>query len=104
MEQLIGDDSALHKTETLKAMIATNLYSKFYCCKYAAAHLKDLSSKGKERGVIVNMASIVGTDGPRGALAYSATQASIYGMTMPLARDLGKYGIRVVCVTGGGIK
>lgn len=104
MEKLVADDNTLHKTSTFKMMLATNLYSKFYSCKYAAAHLKDLPLKGKERGIIVNVSSIVATDGPRGAVAYSTTQASVYGMTIPLARDLGRYGIRVMCVSGGGFK
>ena len=85
-------------------MVASNIYSKFMCCKYAAAHLRDLPKREKEQGVIVNVSSIVATDGPRGAVAYSTTQAAVYGMTLPLARDLGKYGIRVVCVSGGGFK
>ena len=54
-----------------------------------------------ERGVIVNIASIAAEDGPVGTFAYVATKAAVAGMTLPGARDLAPYGIRVVCLLPG---
>lgn len=57
-----------------------------------------------ERGVIINVASVAGIEGQRGQVPYSATKGAIIGITMPMARDLGKYGIRVVCIAPGIIE
>lgn len=53
------------------------------------------------RGAIVNISSIAATDGIRGYVSYSATKGAILGMAMPMARDLGRYGIRVMTVQPG---
>lgn len=55
-------------------------------------------------GVIVNVASIAGEDGQRGQVAYSASKGAIMGMTLPMAREVGKYGLRVVAVMPGLFK
>jgi NAD(P)-dependent dehydrogenase (short-subunit alcohol dehydrogenase family) len=54
-----------------------------------------------ERGVIVNVASIAAFDGQVGQTAYSASKGGIVAMTLPLARDLGSLGIRVVTIAPG---
>lgn len=54
-----------------------------------------------ERGVIVNVASIAGYDGQAGQAAYAATKGAVIAMTLPLARDLSSFGIRVVTVCPG---
>lgn len=53
------------------------------------------------RGVIVNTASVAAYDGQRGQAAYSASKGGIVGMTLPIARDLAKHGIRVNTVAPG---
>ena len=54
-----------------------------------------------EKGVIVNTASVAAFDGQIGQAAYSASKGAIVGMTLPIARDLAKSGIRVVTVAPG---
>ena len=54
-----------------------------------------------EKGVIVNSASIAAFDGQIGQVAYSASKAGIVGMTLPIAREVGDYGIRVVTIAPG---
>ena len=56
---------------------------------------------GGERGVIVNTASIAAFDGQIGQAAYSASKGGIVGMTLPIARDLARSGIRVVTIAPG---
>jgi NAD(P)-dependent dehydrogenase (short-subunit alcohol dehydrogenase family) len=56
---------------------------------------------GGERGVIVNTASIAAFDGQIGQAAYSASKGGIVGMTLPIARDLSRLGIRVVTIAPG---
>ena len=54
-----------------------------------------------ERGVIINVSSINAEDGPVGTLPYSCSKAAVQGMTLPAARDLGPFGIRVNCIAPG---
>ncbi|XP_065672475.1 3-hydroxyacyl-CoA dehydrogenase type-2 [Hydra vulgaris] len=54
-----------------------------------------------ERGVIVNTASVAAHEGQRGQAAYSASKGGIVGMTLPIARDLAEYGIRVNTISPG---
>jgi NAD(P)-dependent dehydrogenase (short-subunit alcohol dehydrogenase family) len=54
-----------------------------------------------ERGVIVNTASNAAFDGQIGQAAYTASKAGVAGMTLPIARDLGRHGIRVVTIAPG---
>ena len=54
-----------------------------------------------ERGVIANTASGAATQGQMGQAAYSASNAGIVGMTLPIARDLAEHGIRVVTISPG---
>ena len=56
------------------------------------------------RGVIINTASVAAFDGQRGQAAYSASKGGIVGMTLPIARDLSRYGIRVNTIAPGKIK
>ena len=54
-----------------------------------------------QRGVIINTASVAAYDGQRGQAAYSASKGAIVGMTLPIARDLAKQGIRVNTIAPG---
>jgi NAD(P)-dependent dehydrogenase (short-subunit alcohol dehydrogenase family) len=58
-------------------------------------------NSGGERGVIINTASIAAFDGQIGQAAYSASKGGIVGMTLPIARDLARSGIRVVTIAPG---
>ena len=54
-----------------------------------------------ERGVIITTASVAAFDGQIGQAAYSASKAGVAGMTLPIARELARYGIRVVSIAPG---
>ena len=56
-----------------------------------------------ERGVIINTASVAAYDGQIGQVAYSASKGAIVGMTLPIARDLSRHGIRVNSIAPGKI-
>merc|ERR1712072_480660 len=60
-----------------------------------------MGSAEGERGLIVNISSIAAFDGQDGQASYSASKAGVVGMTLPMARDLGKRGVRVMCVAPG---
>jgi NAD(P)-dependent dehydrogenase (short-subunit alcohol dehydrogenase family) len=57
--------------------------------------------EGGNRGVIINTASIAAFDGQIGQVAYSASKGGIVGMTLPVARDLARHGIRIVTIAPG---
>src|SRR5205807_572119 len=56
---------------------------------------------GGERGVIVNTSSVASMDGQIGQAAYSASKAGVNGMTLPIARELAKFGVRVMTIAPG---
>lgn len=82
--------------------IKVNLIGSFNIAK-ASAELMQHNSPGPdgERGVIVNTASVAAFDGQIGQAAYSASKAGIVGMTLPMARELARFGIRVMTVAPG---
>ncbi len=55
----------------------------------------------KERGVLINVASVAGIEGQRGQVVYGSSKGAIIGMTLPMARDLGRYGVRVCTIAPG---
>jgi len=67
----------------------------------AAAMLENTPNDAGERGVIVTTASIAAFDGQIGQVAYSASKAGVVGMTLPVARELSKFGIRVLTIAPG---
>ena len=54
-----------------------------------------------ERGVIINTASVAAFEGQVGQVAYAASKAAVVGMTLPVARDLSRFGIRCVTIAPG---
>jgi NAD(P)-dependent dehydrogenase (short-subunit alcohol dehydrogenase family) len=91
-----------HSLSLFKKVIEVNLIGTFNCVRLAAADMagEEPTATG-ERGVIVNTASIAAYEGQIGQVAYSASKGGIVGMTVPLARDLAKLGIRVCTVAPG---
>jgi len=78
-----------------------NVLGTFLVTKYTAMHMMKqdpVNTETKERGVIINVGSIGGIEGPSGEVLYSGTKGAIHAMTLPLARDLGKFGIRVITI------
>ncbi|MER2028945.1 MAG: 3-hydroxyacyl-CoA dehydrogenase [Solibacillus sp.] len=83
-------------------IIQVNLVGTFNVIRLAAAAMmKNEPNEHGERGVIVNTASVAAFDGQIGQAAYSASKSGIVGMTLPIARDLASYGIRVMTIAPG---
>lgn len=80
-----------------------NLVGTFNVLRLAAAAMAGNIPEGEdgERGVIIDTASIAAFDGQVGQAAYSASKAGVAGMTLPLARELSRYGIRVMTIAPG---
>ncbi len=89
--------------EAMRKTVEVNLFGSVYCSAHAAFHMAKNEPIGekKDRGVIVHVSSVAGHEGQRGQVAYSASKGGIMGMTRPMARDLGKWGIRVVTIAPG---
>jgi NAD(P)-dependent dehydrogenase (short-subunit alcohol dehydrogenase family) len=85
-----------------ETIISINLIGTFNVLRLAAAAMigNDPVEEG-ERGVCVNTASIAAYDGQVGQIAYSASKGGVVGMTLPAARDLAQYGIRVNTIAPG---
>ena len=91
-----------HALEPFQRVISVNLIGTFNVLRLAAAAmLANEPDEGGECGVIVNTASIAAYDGQIGQIAYSASKGGIVGMTLPAARDLAQYGIRVMTIAPG---
>jgi NAD(P)-dependent dehydrogenase (short-subunit alcohol dehydrogenase family) len=87
---------------TFTRVINVNLIGTFNVIRLAATVMAEntLGQDG-ERGVIINTASVAAFDGQIGQAAYSASKGGIVGMTLPIARDLASYGIRVMTIAPG---
>jgi NAD(P)-dependent dehydrogenase (short-subunit alcohol dehydrogenase family) len=101
-EKTLGKNGP-HSLSTFTRCITVNLIGSFNMIRLAA----EAMAKGKpnavgERGVIISTASVAAFDGQVGQAAYSASKGGIVGMTLPIARDLSREGIRV-CVIAPGI-
>ena len=88
--------------EIFETVIRINLIGTFNVIRLAATEmLKNTPNDEGERGVIINTASIAAFDGQVGQAAYSASKGGIVGMTLPIARDLARDGIRCVTIAPG---
>merc|ERR1719473_615470 len=91
-----------HQSKVFDFIMKLNTYGTFYASSYAASAMaKCPAAEDGSRGVIVNVASVAGIEGQKGQLVYSASKGAVIGMTLPMARDLGRYGIRVVTIAPG---
>ena len=100
-EKVVGKEGP-HALASFARTINITLVGTFNLTRLAA----DVMAKGApnaegERGVIVNTASVAAFDGQIGQAAYSASKAGIAGMTLPIARELARYGIRVMTIAPG---
>ena len=82
-------------------IINVNLIGSFNMLRLGAERMSKTDPVGEERGVIVNTASVAAFDGQVGQAAYSASKGGIVGMTLPIARDLARFGIRVNTIAPG---
>jgi NAD(P)-dependent dehydrogenase (short-subunit alcohol dehydrogenase family) len=100
-EKTIGKDGP-HRLESFARVIGVNLVGTFNMIRVAAdAMAKAGPNAAGERGVIVNTASVAAFDGQIGQAAYSASKGGVVGMTLPIARDLARSGIRVCTIAPG---
>ena len=100
-EKVVGRE-APHKLESFARTVSINLIGTFNMLRLAA----DVMSKaepdaGGERGVIVNTASVAAFDGQIGQAGYASSKAGVVGLTLPVARELARFGIRVMAVAPG---
>ena len=93
-------------SDLMTKVLQVNVIGTFNVCKYAAQQMmtQDIVHKNFGRGVIINVASIAGIEGQTGQTIYSASKGAIIGMTLPMARDLGRAQIRVNTLAPGVIK
>lgn len=92
----------LFPLDLFQLTVNVNLVGMFNMMRIAAgAMTENTPTDGGERGVIVTTASIAAFDGQIGQVAYSASKAGVVGMTLPVARELARFGIRVVTIAPG---
>ena len=100
-EKVVGK-SGVHALASFARAVNINLIGTFNLIRLAAdAMAKSAPNAGGERGVIVNTASVAAFDGQIGQAAYSASKAGVVGMTLPIARELARFGIRVMAIAPG---
>ena len=100
-ERVLGK-SEPHSLASFSKVIQVNLIGTFNIIRLAAAAMStNEPDEGEERGVIINTASVAAFDGQIGQAAYSASKGGIVGMTLPIARELARYGIRVMTIAPG---
>jgi NAD(P)-dependent dehydrogenase (short-subunit alcohol dehydrogenase family) len=100
-QKTVGREGQPHSLDAFKKVIEVNLIGTFNVLSKFAAALSRAEPVGEERGVVVNTASVAAFDGQIGQAAYSASKGGIVGMTLPVARDLSQFGIRVVTIAPG---
>ncbi|MGP4071185.1 3-hydroxyacyl-CoA dehydrogenase [Piscibacillus sp. B03] len=92
----------VHDLAIFQKVIQVNLVGTFNVIRLTADLMKENEANSEgERGVIVNTASVAAYEGQIGQAAYSASKGGIVGMTLPIARDLSPYGIRVMTIAPG---
>jgi len=103
--RVVGKEAPM-SLDVFKKVIDVNLTGTFNILRLAAQFMSKLAplEESGERGVIINTASIAAFEGQVGQAAYSAAKAGIVGMTLPIARELSRFGIRVMAIAPGLIK
>lgn len=97
----IGKDGP-HPLDSYRRVIEINLIGTFNMIRLMADRAAKLEPlEGGERGVIINTASVAAYDGQMGQAAYSASKGGVVGMTLPVARDLARSGIRICTIAPG---
>jgi len=100
-EKVIKRDG-IHSLESFQKIINVNLVGTFNVIRLAAEQMiNNEPNEFGERGVIINTASVAAFDGQMGQAAYGASKSAVAGMTLPIARDLSRYGIRVMSIAPG---
>jgi NAD(P)-dependent dehydrogenase (short-subunit alcohol dehydrogenase family) len=99
--RIVGRDGPL-PLEAFRRVIEVNLIGTFNVMRLAAAEMSSLEPLVEgERGIIVSTASVAAYEGQIGQAAYSASKGGIVALTLPAARELARYGVRVVAIAPG---
>ena len=100
-ERVVGREGP-HRLESFAKVVGINLIGTFNMVRLAAdAIAKNAPDENGERGVIINTASIAAFDGQIGQAAYAASKGGVAALTLPVARELARSGIRVVAIAPG---
>lgn len=100
-ERVVGRE-AVHDLGRFAKVVEVNLIGTFNVIRLAAAVMAQTEPTADgERGVIVNTASVAAFDGQIGQAAYSASKGGVVSMTLPIARELARFGIRVATIAPG---
>jgi NAD(P)-dependent dehydrogenase (short-subunit alcohol dehydrogenase family) len=100
-ERVVGRNGP-HSLANFERAVKINLVGTFNAIRLAAAKMSvQPAFPNGERGVIVNTSSVASFEGQIGQAAYSASKAGVNGMTLPVARELAKFGIRVMTIAPG---
>jgi NAD(P)-dependent dehydrogenase (short-subunit alcohol dehydrogenase family) len=99
--RIVGRNGNAMPLAEFSRVVAINLIGTFNVLAKFSAHLHSLAVHGEERGVIINTASIAAFDGQIGQAAYSASKGGLVGITLPAARELARYAIRVMTIAPG---
>ena len=91
-----------HALDLFQKVVMINLVGTFNMCRLAAAAMSENAPEPTgERGVLINTASVAAFEGQIGQAAYASSKAGVVGLTLPIARDLAKIGIRCVTIAPG---
>lgn len=100
-EKVLGKEGP-HRLASFAKVVQVNLVGSFNMIRLAAAAMADNTPDAQgERGVIVSTASVAAFEGQLGQAAYAASKGGIVAMTLPIARELSRYGIRVLSIAPG---
>ncbi|MEP7260658.1 MAG: SDR family NAD(P)-dependent oxidoreductase, partial [Usitatibacter sp.] len=100
-ERVVGKTGP-HSLANFERAVKVNLIGSFNVIRLAAARMSTQAAfESGERGVIINTSSVASTDGQIGQAAYAASKAGVNGMTLPIARELARFGIRVMTIAPG---
>lgn len=99
--RVLGRDN-IHDLGAFSKVVQVNLVGTFNVIRLAAAVMAESEpDEGGEQGVIINTASVAAFDGQIGQAAYAASKGGVVGMTLPIARELARFGIRVMTIAPG---
>ena len=100
-QKILGKEG-VHDLDSFRRVIDVNLIGSFNLLRLASAVIAESTANaGGERGVIINTASVAAYDGQIGQAAYAASKGAIVSMTLPAARELARFGIRVMTIAPG---
>ena len=99
--RIVGKDGAPAPLADFEKIVRVNLIGTFNLIRLAAAAMAKLDLLEGERGVIISTASIAAYEGQIGQAAYSASKGGVVAMTLPIARELARIGVRVNAIAPG---